>query len=70
MPPTLLSLLATPFWYFAHSVIFWNWWAATTAFAGGLLGYVCYDMTHYFLHHRKYVAFFCLLLGCQDANMA
>jgi 4-hydroxysphinganine ceramide fatty acyl 2-hydroxylase len=53
MPPTLLALLAMPFWKFAHAVIFWNWFAATAAFSGGLFGYTCYDMTHYFLHHRK-----------------
>jgi 4-hydroxysphinganine ceramide fatty acyl 2-hydroxylase len=53
MPPTLFVVLATPFWKFAHTVIFWNWHAAVAAYCGGIFGYVCYDMTHYFLHHKK-----------------
>jgi 4-hydroxysphinganine ceramide fatty acyl 2-hydroxylase len=53
MPPALFLILATPFWKFAHTVIFWNWYAATAAFCGGIFGYICYDMTHYFLHHKN-----------------
>lgn len=53
MPPTLFVVLAAPFWKFAHSVIFWNWYAATAAYSGGIFGYICYDLTHYFLHHKK-----------------
>jgi 4-hydroxysphinganine ceramide fatty acyl 2-hydroxylase len=53
MPPTLFVALAAPFWKFAHTVIFWNWYAATAAYAGGVFGYTLYDMTHYFLHHQK-----------------
>ncbi|KAK5111446.1 hypothetical protein LTR62_004898 [Meristemomyces frigidus] len=53
MPPTLFIALATPFWYFAHTIIFYNWHAAVAAYSGGIFGYVCYDMTHYFLHHRN-----------------
>ena len=55
MPPTLFVVLAIPFWYFAHTVIFWNWHAALAAYCGGVFGYICYDMTHYFLHHKKFV---------------
>jgi 4-hydroxysphinganine ceramide fatty acyl 2-hydroxylase len=55
MPPTLFVVLAAPFWKFAHAVIFWNWYAALAAYCGGIFGYTCYDMTHYFLHHQKYV---------------
>jgi 4-hydroxysphinganine ceramide fatty acyl 2-hydroxylase len=55
MPPTLFMILAAPFWKFAHFILFHNWYAAVTAYAGGVFGYVCYDMTHYFLHHRKCV---------------
>ncbi|EHL00605.1 putative RNA-binding protein rsd1 [Glarea lozoyensis 74030] len=51
MPPTLFLVLAIPFWRFAHTVIFWNWHMATAAFCGGIFGYICYDLTHYFLHH-------------------
>lgn len=53
MPPTLFVVLATPFWKLAHTVFFYNWYAATAVFCGGIFGYICYDMTHFFLHHRK-----------------
>lgn len=53
MPPTLFVLLATPFWYLAHAVFFYDWNAATAVYCGGIFGYICYDMTHYFLHHKK-----------------
>lgn len=62
MPPTLFTALATPFWSVAHGIIFWNWHAAVAAFCGGVFGYTCYDMTHYFLHHQKYVCFLFLLI--------
>ncbi|KAH8790064.1 putative RNA-binding protein rsd1 [Hyaloscypha finlandica] len=52
MPPTLFLALATPFWKFAHFVFYWNWSVATAVFCGGIFGYICYDLTHYFLHHR------------------
>jgi hypothetical protein len=55
MPPTLFVALAAPFWKLAHAIIFWNWYSALAAFCGGVFGYTCYDMTHYFLHHQKYV---------------
>jgi 4-hydroxysphinganine ceramide fatty acyl 2-hydroxylase len=25
---------------------------ATAVFCGGIFGYICYDLTHYFLHHK------------------
>jgi 4-hydroxysphinganine ceramide fatty acyl 2-hydroxylase len=53
MPPALLTILAIPFWHLAHTLFFYDWHAATAVFCGGLFGYVCYDLTHYFLHHRK-----------------
>lgn len=52
MPPTLFLLLATPFWYLAHAVFAFNWHVATAVFCGGIFGYICYDLTHYFLHHK------------------
>ncbi|KAF2431612.1 fatty acid hydroxylase [Tothia fuscella] len=58
MPPTLLAVLAAPFWKLAHSVFFYNWYAATAVFCGGIFGYICYDMTHYFLHHRKLPSYY------------
>jgi len=53
MPPALFVILATPFYKLAHIVFFYNWYAAVLVYCGGVFGYVCYDMTHYFLHHRK-----------------
>ncbi len=53
MPPTLFIALATPFWKLAHTIFFWNWHLATTVFCGGVFGYICYDLTHYFLHHQN-----------------
>ncbi|BCR86747.1 fatty acid alpha-hydroxylase [Aspergillus chevalieri] len=58
MPPTLFVLLAAPFWKFAHAVIFYDWHAAVLAYCGGVFGYVCYDMTHYFLHHRNLPSYY------------
>ncbi|KAF7542197.1 hypothetical protein G7Z17_g11796 [Cylindrodendrum hubeiense] len=53
MPPTLFILLATPFWYLAHIIIPYSWHAATAVYCGAIFGYVCYDLTHYFLHHQN-----------------
>lgn len=53
MPPTLFLVLATPFWKLAHTVFFYDWYAAVAVFCGGIFGYTCYDMTHYFIHHKK-----------------
>lgn len=53
MPPTLFIALCYPFWHLAHFIFFWDWSVAVTVFAGGLFGYTCYDMTHYFLHHNN-----------------
>ncbi|KAH7321213.1 hypothetical protein B0I35DRAFT_477720 [Stachybotrys elegans] len=53
MPPTLFVVLAAPFWKLAHAIFAYNWYAATAVYCGGIFGYVCYDMTHYFLHHTN-----------------
>ncbi|KAI9721587.1 MAG: fatty acid alpha-hydroxylase [Chrysothrix sp. TS-e1954] len=53
MPPTLFIVLAMPFWKLAQTVFFYNWFAATAVFCGGIFGYICYDLTHYFLHHKN-----------------
>ncbi|CZT20064.1 related to fatty acid hydroxylase [Ramularia collo-cygni] len=57
MPPTLFIMLATPFWKLAHTVFFYNWYAATAVYCGGIFGYICYDLTHYFLHHKTLPAY-------------
>lgn len=58
MPPTLFLILATPFWKLAHAIFFYNWYAATAVYCGGIFGYICYDLTHYFLHHRNLPAYY------------
>ncbi|KAL2802477.1 hypothetical protein BJX63DRAFT_113657 [Aspergillus granulosus] len=58
MPPTLFVVLATPFWKLAHSVFYYNWYAAVLAYCGGVFGYICYDLTHYFLHHRNLPSYY------------
>ncbi|KAG9245682.1 hypothetical protein BJ878DRAFT_500332 [Calycina marina] len=57
MPPTLFLALAVPIWKLAHFVFYWDWFVATAVFSGGLFGYICYDLTHYFLHHKTLPAF-------------
>ncbi|OTA65433.1 inositolphosphorylceramide-B C-26 hydroxylase [Hypoxylon sp. EC38] len=53
MPPALFLVLATPFWKLAHALFYWNWHLATAIYCGGIFGYICYDLTHYFLHHQN-----------------
>jgi len=54
MPPTLFVALATPFWKLAHTIFWKNWYMGTAVYCGGIFGYICYDLTHYFLHHKRY----------------
>lgn len=56
MPPTLLVVLSFPFYRLAHLVF--PYYPALAVFAGGICGYVLYDMTHYFLHHKRLPSFF------------
>ncbi|KAH7353494.1 inositolphosphorylceramide-B C-26 hydroxylase [Plectosphaerella cucumerina] len=53
MPPALFVVLCYPFWLLAHVVFYWNWDLATTVFSGGMFGYICYDITHYSVHHTN-----------------
>lgn len=48
-PPAATALLAAPFWLLVRLLIPYK--AVPSAFGGGLLGYVLYDVTHYYLHH-------------------
>ncbi|XP_015690238.1 dihydroceramide fatty acyl 2-hydroxylase FAH1-like isoform X2 [Oryza brachyantha] len=50
-PPTATAILCVPFW---KLVAFFATPTTTPAlFGGGLLGYVMYDCTHYYLHHGQ-----------------
>ncbi|KAF9947627.1 fatty acid alpha-hydroxylase [Modicella reniformis] len=51
MPPVLAVVLATPLNKLAHSLF--REPVAYAVMAGALLGYVLYDLTHYYLHHAK-----------------
>jgi 4-hydroxysphinganine ceramide fatty acyl 2-hydroxylase len=51
MPPALTVILSVPVFKIAH----WCFYPAMAyAFVGGaFIGYVCYDMIHYYLHHAQ-----------------
>ncbi|CDK27727.1 unnamed protein product [Kuraishia capsulata CBS 1993] len=51
MPPTLLVVLAYPFYKLVFSLL--PYYYACSGFAGGFLGYIMYDTTHFMLHHAK-----------------
>lgn len=53
MPPALFLILVGPFWKLAHTIFYFNWHMGTAVFCGGIFGYVMYDLTHYFLHHKN-----------------
>lgn len=55
MPPALLVVLAYPWITLAHMLFPSS--AAFAVVAGGMFGYVCYDMTHYYVHHAKVIPF-------------
>ncbi|RCI06724.1 fatty acid alpha-hydroxylase [Rhizopus stolonifer] len=55
VPPALLVVLAYPWIMLAHMLF-----PSPMAFgvvAGGMFGYVCYDLTHYYLHHARVISF-------------
>ncbi len=58
MPPTLFLIVATPFYKLAHLVFAYNEFAAIEVFSGGIFGYICYDLTHYSLHHRNLPSYY------------
>ncbi|KAK7206277.1 hypothetical protein BZA70DRAFT_266597 [Myxozyma melibiosi] len=51
MPPSLFVILAFPFYRLAHALF--PYYIALAIFCGGIFGYICYDCTHYFLHHAS-----------------
>ena len=54
MPPALFIILATPFWVAVQLILSpFGWHIATNIFCGGIFGYIIYDCTHYFLHHKN-----------------
>lgn len=51
MPPTLFLILAFPFYKLVFAIF--PFYQACSAFSGGTLGYIIYDITHYVIHHTK-----------------
>ncbi|KAI5964926.1 SCS7 [Candida margitis] len=56
LPPTLFIVLAYPFYRIVFGLL--PFYMACSGFAGGTLGYIMYDVTHYVLHHTKLPKFF------------
>ncbi|OBZ90400.1 Ceramide very long chain fatty acid hydroxylase SCS7 [Choanephora cucurbitarum] len=54
VPPALLILLAYPWIMLAH--ILFPSMIAYAVVAGSMFGYVCYDLTHYYLHHATVIS--------------
>ncbi|GAB2280863.1 hypothetical protein Dimus_015486 [Dionaea muscipula] len=52
-PPALTAIAATPLWSIIYLLTTPT--IAPALFGGGLLGYVMYDITHYYLHHGQAV---------------
>ncbi|OLL22045.1 Ceramide very long chain fatty acid hydroxylase SCS7 [Neolecta irregularis DAH-3] len=55
MPPALFIALAAPIVKLAHFLFPYH--VAWAIFAGGISGYIGYDLTHYFLHHSNLPAY-------------
>ncbi|KAI5965920.1 SCS7 [Candida pseudojiufengensis] len=55
LPPTLFIILAYPFYKLIFAIF--PFYIACVGFAGGTLGYIMYDVTHYVLHHTKLPGF-------------
>lgn len=51
LPPALFIILAYPFYKLVFALL--PFYMACSGFAGGTLGYIMYDVTHYVLHHTK-----------------
>lgn len=52
MPPAMFLVLTTPLYFLCHAV-FRHYYASQAIFAGAHMGYVFYDCTHYFIHHKQ-----------------
>jgi len=57
MPPTLFIALAYPWYRLAH--LLFPYYVAIAIYSGGIAGYISYDLTHYFLHHKTYPSLRC-----------
>ncbi|KAG1143593.1 hypothetical protein G6F37_006676 [Rhizopus arrhizus] len=55
VPPALFVVLAYPWVTLAHTIF--PPFVAYGIVGGGIFGYICYDMTHYYVHHAKVIPF-------------
>lgn len=58
MPPAMFLIIGTPFHRLAYTLFYWDWYVATAVLCGGVFGYICYDLTHYFVHHRNLPSYY------------
>lgn len=56
MPPALMIVLCTPLYHLCHFV-FREYYISLSIFTGAHMGYVIYDLCHYFMHHKKMPSF-------------
>jgi len=57
MPPLLAAIIAFPIWCACMLTFSSNY--GNAFMSGALIGYICYDLTHYYLHHgRAYFNYF------------
>lgn len=52
MPPALMIVLCIPLYNLCHFV-FRDYYGSLSIFTGAHMGYVIYDLCHYFMHHKK-----------------
>lgn len=55
MPPTLMVVIAFPIYKIVFGIL--PFYIACAGWAGGFLGYIMYDLTHYALHHSQLPAY-------------
>lgn len=51
LPPVFFALIVQPPWWFFRA--FLSHLTVCGLFAGGIAGYIFYDLTHYYLHHAR-----------------
>ncbi|KAI9217959.1 hypothetical protein BC828DRAFT_339358, partial [Blastocladiella britannica] len=51
LPPIFFAIIVQPPWFAFRAFLSYSTCAAL--FSGGIIGYVMYDLTHYYLHHAR-----------------
>ena len=60
MPPAMCIILTTPLYFLCHFV-FRSYYPSLSIFCGAQFGYILYDLTHYFIHHKQLPKFMKLI---------